>query len=149
MSWICKCFQSYHVAIEAELESAIYKAGGILDSNFGHLHKVGWARSSRTDKGVRLITWHLKMIAKLKKTEILLCMGYFSEISFVSFFSSFYQLNCISSHCQSFFISLRVWMHETDFIESHSSSFESFSASISFSICSCTLAVWFPTWVDT
>lgn len=103
MSWICKCFQSYHVAIEAELESAIYKAGGILDSNFGHLHKVGWARSSRTDKGVRLITWHLKMIAKLKKTEILLCMGYFSEISFVSFFSSFYQLNCISSHCQSFF----------------------------------------------
>ncbi|XP_065045296.1 putative tRNA pseudouridine synthase isoform X1 [Musa acuminata AAA Group] len=38
--------------IEAELESAIYKAGGILDSNFGHLHKVGWARSSRTDKGV-------------------------------------------------------------------------------------------------
>ncbi|KAM0953767.1 putative tRNA pseudouridine(38-40) synthase [Dioscorea sansibarensis] len=38
--------------IEAELESAIYKSGGILDSNHGDLHKIGWARSSRTDKGV-------------------------------------------------------------------------------------------------
>lgn len=40
------------VAIEGELEVAIYKAGGIRDSNFGDLHKIGWARSSRTDKGV-------------------------------------------------------------------------------------------------
>ncbi|XP_058074946.1 putative tRNA pseudouridine synthase [Magnolia sinica] len=38
--------------IEAELETAIFKAGGIRDSNYGNLHKVGWARSSRTDKGV-------------------------------------------------------------------------------------------------
>ncbi|XP_073009547.1 putative tRNA pseudouridine synthase [Typha latifolia] len=38
--------------IEAELESGIFKAGGILDSNHGYLHKIGWARSSRTDKGV-------------------------------------------------------------------------------------------------
>ncbi|XP_043687160.1 putative tRNA pseudouridine synthase [Telopea speciosissima] len=38
--------------IEAELETAIYKAGGIRDSNFGYLHKIGWDRSSRTDKGV-------------------------------------------------------------------------------------------------
>ncbi|XP_010921092.1 putative tRNA pseudouridine synthase [Elaeis guineensis] len=38
--------------IEAELESAIFKAGGIRDSNYGDLHKIGWARSSRTDKGV-------------------------------------------------------------------------------------------------
>lgn len=38
--------------IEGELEIAIYKAGGIRDSNFGNLHKIGWARSSRTDKGV-------------------------------------------------------------------------------------------------
>uniref|UniRef100_A0A1D1XWR7 Putative tRNA pseudouridine synthase n=1 Tax=Anthurium amnicola TaxID=1678845 RepID=A0A1D1XWR7_9ARAE len=38
--------------IEAELETAIFKAGGIRDSNYGQLHKVGWARSSRTDKGV-------------------------------------------------------------------------------------------------
>lgn len=40
------------VAIEGELEVALYKAGGIRDSNFGDLHKIGWARSSRTDKGV-------------------------------------------------------------------------------------------------
>ncbi|KAK4404432.1 putative tRNA pseudouridine synthase [Sesamum angolense] len=39
-------------AIEGELEKAIFKAGGIRDSNFGDLHKIGWARSSRTDKGV-------------------------------------------------------------------------------------------------
>ncbi|GER48480.1 unnamed protein product [Striga asiatica] len=38
--------------IEGELEKAIFKAGGIKDSNYGDLHKVGWARSSRTDKGV-------------------------------------------------------------------------------------------------
>lgn len=38
--------------IEGELESAIYKAGGIRDSNFGNLQKIGWAKSSRTDKGV-------------------------------------------------------------------------------------------------
>ncbi|GFY99358.1 pseudouridine synthase family protein [Actinidia rufa] len=39
-------------AIEGALENAIFKAGGIRDSNFGNLHKIGWARSSRTDKGV-------------------------------------------------------------------------------------------------
>ncbi|GMH12356.1 hypothetical protein Nepgr_014197 [Nepenthes gracilis] len=38
--------------IEEELESAIYKAGGIKGSNFGNLHRISWARSSRTDKGV-------------------------------------------------------------------------------------------------
>ncbi|MED6172475.1 hypothetical protein PIB30_050460 [Stylosanthes scabra] len=39
-------------AIEKELETAIFKAGGIRDSNFGDLDKVKWSRSSRTDKGV-------------------------------------------------------------------------------------------------
>ncbi|MCE3050279.1 hypothetical protein HAX54_046809 [Datura stramonium] len=39
-------------SIEGELEKAISKAGGIRDSNFGNLYKIGWARSSRTDKGV-------------------------------------------------------------------------------------------------
>ncbi|XP_039780827.1 putative tRNA pseudouridine synthase [Panicum virgatum] len=39
-------------AIESVLESAIFKAGGILESNYGKLQKVGWERSSRTDKGV-------------------------------------------------------------------------------------------------
>ncbi|XP_022732372.1 putative tRNA pseudouridine synthase [Durio zibethinus] len=39
-------------AIENELETAIFKAGGIRESNYGDLHKIAWARSSRTDKGV-------------------------------------------------------------------------------------------------
>lgn len=38
--------------IEKELETAIFKAGGIRESNFGDLQKIRWARSSRTDKGV-------------------------------------------------------------------------------------------------
>ncbi|KAK7385606.1 hypothetical protein VNO78_31334 [Psophocarpus tetragonolobus] len=38
--------------IEKELETAIFKAGGMRDSNFGDLNKVKWGRSSRTDKGV-------------------------------------------------------------------------------------------------
>ncbi|KAJ7964283.1 tRNA pseudouridine synthase [Quillaja saponaria] len=38
--------------IEKELETAIFNAGGILDCNFGDLQKIGWGRSSRTDKGV-------------------------------------------------------------------------------------------------
>ncbi|PON41851.1 Pseudouridine synthase [Parasponia andersonii] len=38
--------------IEKELETAIFKAGGIRDSNYGDLQKIAWARSSRTDKGV-------------------------------------------------------------------------------------------------
>lgn len=38
--------------VENELEKAIFKAGGIRDSNYGDLHKIAWARSSRTDKGV-------------------------------------------------------------------------------------------------
>lgn len=38
--------------IEAALEDAIGKAGGILESNRGALHKIDWSRSSRTDKGV-------------------------------------------------------------------------------------------------
>ncbi|KAK6943781.1 Pseudouridine synthase I, TruA, alpha/beta domain, partial [Dillenia turbinata] len=49
--------------IEEKLETAIFKAGGILDSNFGNLHKIGWERSSRTDKGVHSLatTVSLKM----------------------------------------------------------------------------------------
>ncbi|EXB28415.1 Putative tRNA pseudouridine synthase [Morus notabilis] len=50
-------------AIEKELETAIFKAGGIRDSNFGDLQKIAWARSSRTDKGVHSLatTISLKM----------------------------------------------------------------------------------------
>lgn len=39
-------------AVEKELETAIFKAGGIRESNLGDLEKIGWSRSSRTDKGV-------------------------------------------------------------------------------------------------
>ncbi|XP_047330568.1 putative tRNA pseudouridine synthase [Impatiens glandulifera] len=42
--------------IEKELENAIFKAGGIRDSNFGNLNKIGWTRSSRTDKGVHSLS---------------------------------------------------------------------------------------------
>jgi tRNA pseudouridine38-40 synthase len=40
------------VTIEDALESAIYRAGGIMPSNYGELRKIGWSRSARTDKGV-------------------------------------------------------------------------------------------------
>ena len=43
---------SIYIAIEQELETAIFKAGGILESNLGSLEKIKWMRSSRTDKGV-------------------------------------------------------------------------------------------------
>lgn len=38
--------------LEAEVETALHKMGGISDSNVGNLFKVKWSRSSRTDKGV-------------------------------------------------------------------------------------------------
>lgn len=47
-----KALQLCNAAIEGELEKAIFNAGGIKDTNFGNLYKIGWARSSRTDKGV-------------------------------------------------------------------------------------------------
>ncbi|XP_078445537.1 pseudouridine synthase family protein isoform X2 [Wolffia australiana] len=47
--------------IEGELETAIFKAGGILESNYGHLQKVGWGRSSRTDKGVHSLATMISM----------------------------------------------------------------------------------------
>ncbi|CAM6104848.1 unnamed protein product [Calypogeia fissa] len=42
--------------IEYQLERAIYKAGGILETNYGHLDKLSWSRSSRTDKGVHSLS---------------------------------------------------------------------------------------------
>ena len=38
--------------VEGVLETAVFRAGGILESNMGALGKIGWSRSSRTDKGV-------------------------------------------------------------------------------------------------
>ncbi|KAE8722742.1 hypothetical protein F3Y22_tig00013680pilonHSYRG00012 [Hibiscus syriacus] len=40
--------------IEKELETAIFKAGGIRDRNYENLHYIAWARSSRTDKSFSL-----------------------------------------------------------------------------------------------
>ncbi|EPS72857.1 hypothetical protein M569_01902, partial [Genlisea aurea] len=47
--------------IEGELEKAIYKAGGIRESNYGDLNKIGWGRSSRTDKGVHSLATMISM----------------------------------------------------------------------------------------
>ena len=38
--------------VEDALEKALHQAGFISDDNFGDLHKTGWGRASRTDKGV-------------------------------------------------------------------------------------------------
>ena len=38
--------------VEDALEKALHQAGFISDDNFGDLHKTGWSRASRTDKGV-------------------------------------------------------------------------------------------------
>lgn len=42
--------------IEDALEAAIFAAGGILPSNMGALKKLGWSRSSRTDKSVHSLS---------------------------------------------------------------------------------------------
>ncbi|CAA7037945.1 unnamed protein product [Microthlaspi erraticum] len=54
--------------IEGELEVAIHKSGGILDSNFGDLHKIGWARSSRTDKGVHSLATTISLKMEIPET---------------------------------------------------------------------------------
>uniref|UniRef100_A0A061SCQ4 tRNA pseudouridine38-40 synthase n=1 Tax=Tetraselmis sp. GSL018 TaxID=582737 RepID=A0A061SCQ4_9CHLO len=41
--------------VEHFLEQALFKVGGIRESNFGDLTRVGWNRASRTDKGVHSI----------------------------------------------------------------------------------------------
>jgi hypothetical protein len=38
--------------IEGEVEDALFRAGHIAGSNYRDLSKIGWSRSSRTDKGV-------------------------------------------------------------------------------------------------
>jgi tRNA pseudouridine38-40 synthase len=43
------------VTIESVLERALLLAGGIESQNFGNLHKIGWTRSGRTDKGVHAV----------------------------------------------------------------------------------------------
>eukprot|EP00002_Diphylleia_rotans_P025211 TRINITY_DN4984_c0_g3_i1.p1 TRINITY_DN4984_c0_g3~~TRINITY_DN4984_c0_g3_i1.p1 ORF type:complete len:450 (-),score=105.13 TRINITY_DN4984_c0_g3_i1:1125-2474(-) len=38
--------------IEEDIEKALFEAGAITPSNYGDLHKIGWQRAARTDKGV-------------------------------------------------------------------------------------------------
>ena len=44
------------LAIEGRLEEGLYAAAMILPSNYGYLDKIGWSRSSRTDKGVHSLS---------------------------------------------------------------------------------------------
>ncbi|CEG35362.1 trna pseudouridine(38-40) synthase [Plasmopara halstedii] len=58
--WVAFCGKNYSgmqmnegvKTIEAELERALFEAGGISENNYGFLQKIGWSRAARTDKGV-------------------------------------------------------------------------------------------------
>ncbi|TMW60008.1 hypothetical protein Poli38472_000050 [Pythium oligandrum] len=58
--WVAFCGKQYSgmqmnegvKTIEAELERALFEAGGIAEPNYGFLQKIGWSRAGRTDKGV-------------------------------------------------------------------------------------------------
>lgn len=43
-------------SVEAELERALFLAGGIIESNFGFMSKIQWTRAARTDRGVHAIS---------------------------------------------------------------------------------------------
>ena len=47
--------------VEDVLEEAIYRSGGILESNRGMLGKINWSRSSRTDKRVHSLSTVISM----------------------------------------------------------------------------------------
>ncbi|XP_057953311.1 putative tRNA pseudouridine synthase [Malania oleifera] len=72
--------------VEGELEAAIFKAGGIRDSNFGDLDKIRWARSSRTDKGVHSLATMISL-----KMEI-------PEVAWKDDLNGIALANCINSH---------------------------------------------------
>lgn len=59
--------------VEDVLEEAVYRSGGILESNRGMLGKINWSRSSRTDKRVHslstVISMKLECNAALFETE--------------------------------------------------------------------------------
>ena len=57
MSYVGSKFAGFQMnkdqlTVQAELESALFKAGLLQKSNFGFPHKYGWSVSGRTDKGV-------------------------------------------------------------------------------------------------
>jgi tRNA pseudouridine38-40 synthase len=49
------------VTVEDALQQAIFKAGGIIASNLGSPSKLGWSRSSRTDKSVHSLATVVSM----------------------------------------------------------------------------------------
>jgi tRNA pseudouridine38-40 synthase len=53
--------EGHSKTIEEVLEAAIFASGGILESNRGNLGKVGWSRSSRTDKRVHSVSTVISM----------------------------------------------------------------------------------------
>jgi hypothetical protein len=58
--------------VEHDLEEALYKIGCISESNHKFLGKIGWSRSSRTDKGVhaaRIIVGAKLLVDKSTITE--------------------------------------------------------------------------------
>ena len=64
------------VSVESVLERALFLCGGIDASNFGNLHKIGWSRAGRTDKGVHAVANCVSMklcvpVGKSAETEFL------------------------------------------------------------------------------
>ena len=56
--------------IEAALEGALAKAGRVLESNVGALHKMAWTRSSRTDKGVHSLATVKSAAADMERERV-------------------------------------------------------------------------------
>jgi tRNA pseudouridine38-40 synthase len=42
--------------VEAEVEKALFLAGGISEANFGYFGKIQWTRAARTDRGVHAVS---------------------------------------------------------------------------------------------
>ena len=55
--------------IEQELERALFLSGGIIEQNYGYMHKVQWSRAARTDRGVHALTQCCAMKLLLPEKE--------------------------------------------------------------------------------
>jgi len=56
-------------SVEREVERAMLLAGGMVESNFGDLSKIGFTRTARTDKGVHAVSQCLSMKLRLPQTD--------------------------------------------------------------------------------
>lgn len=61
--------------IEGEIEDALFRAGHIAESNYRDLAKIGWSRSSRTDKGVHAarLVLNAKLLVSMMVLLLVLC----------------------------------------------------------------------------